>query len=224
MPSNVHLRAIAATPGPPADADDAAYLTATLADLADLQDQLDASHECSPCRCPGDGGRHLNNCHILVIEKLARQWTCSGSAGVPGSYYADCDCPHCRFEWTMGNVTSAINNLADAIREAGQEHSHSTLGETEELRRTRRQRGDSGSVDARWQRVVDALEAKGFRREVNEYGRAENKWQCPTHDDEHPSLSVNPAPDGSGKVLMYCHSGADCNGPEWLKEVMKVLN
>lgn len=51
-----------------------------------------------------------------------------------------------------------------------------------------------------YERVIAALKAAGSRRHGN-------NWQCKAHDDEHPSLSVNLAADGSGWVLMNCHAG-----------------
>ena len=46
--------------------------------------------------------------------------------------------------------------------------------------------------------VITRLKAAGSRRHGN-------NWQCPAHDDQHPSLSVNEGLDGT--VLMWCHAG-----------------
>lgn len=51
------------------------------------------------------------------------------------------------------------------------------------------------SFGAAYERVTAALRAHGSRGHGN-------TWQCPAHDDQHPSLSVN---QGEGKVLLYCH-------------------
>jgi hypothetical protein len=51
-----------------------------------------------------------------------------------------------------------------------------------------------------YERVVAALKAAGSRRQGN-------NWQCQSHDDRVPSLSVNLAADDSGTVLMHCHAG-----------------
>jgi hypothetical protein len=53
---------------------------------------------------------------------------------------------------------------------------------------------------SRYEDVIARLKAAGSRRQGN-------NWQCPAHDDQHPSLSVNLAADGSGWVLMFCHAG-----------------
>lgn len=49
-----------------------------------------------------------------------------------------------------------------------------------------------------YQRVVAALEAAGSRR-------AGGLWTCAAHDDHHPSLGVDEAPDG--RVLVHCFAG-----------------
>ena len=48
-------------------------------------------------------------------------------------------------------------------------------------------------------------------RQITE--RARGKWRgsygeacCPLHDDKTPSMSIRPAPDGTGTVLFYCHA------------------
>jgi hypothetical protein len=51
-----------------------------------------------------------------------------------------------------------------------------------------------------YERVLAALKARNSRR-------VGNNWQCPSHNDRNPSLSVNEHADGSGAVLMYCHAG-----------------
>jgi hypothetical protein len=51
-----------------------------------------------------------------------------------------------------------------------------------------------------YDKVIRALRAKNSRR-------VGNNWQCPSHDDRNPSLSVNQHADGSGAVLMHCHAG-----------------
>jgi len=51
-----------------------------------------------------------------------------------------------------------------------------------------------------YERVIAALKAAGSRRQGN-------NWQCQSHDDRVPSLSVNLAADGLGTVLMHCHAG-----------------
>jgi hypothetical protein len=54
-----------------------------------------------------------------------------------------------------------------------------------------------------YDRVIAALKARGSRR----MGK---NWQCPSHDDRHPSLSVSPAvhPEtGEDTVLIRCHAG-----------------
>src|SRR5262245_59137730 len=48
--------------------------------------------------------------------------------------------------------------------------------------------------------VISRLKAAGSRRQGK-------NWQCKAHDDQHPSLSVSLATDGSGMVLMNCHAG-----------------
>jgi hypothetical protein len=60
-------------------------------------------------------------------------------------------------------------------------------------------------LSPQYERVIAALKAAGSRRQGN-------NWQCMAHDDQHPSLSVNLAADGSGWVLMHCH--ADCTPVE----------
>jgi hypothetical protein len=30
---------------------------------------------------------------------------------------------------------------------------------------------------------------------------------CPSHDDRNPSLSIDEADDGSGRILLHCHAG-----------------
>ncbi len=55
-----------------------------------------------------------------------------------------------------------------------------------------------------YERVLAALRAAGSHRQgVN--------WQCQSHDDRTPSLSVKLATDGSGIVLMHCHAGCTLN-------------
>jgi hypothetical protein len=51
-----------------------------------------------------------------------------------------------------------------------------------------------------YERVTTALHNVGSRR------RGRN-WNCPAHDDRHPSLTVMEAADGSGMVLVHCHAG-----------------
>ena len=58
-----------------------------------------------------------------------------------------------------------------------------------------------------FERVLDALEARGLRR-----GRA---FRCPAHDDRGPSLSVR---DGDDTVLIYCHAGCS------LREILAKLD
>jgi hypothetical protein len=57
-----------------------------------------------------------------------------------------------------------------------------------------------GRTVSRYEDVIARLKARGSRR-------VGNNWQCQSHDDRTPSLSVNLAMDGSGMVLMHCHAG-----------------
>ena len=52
---------------------------------------------------------------------------------------------------------------------------------------------------AAYERVTAALRAYGSNRQGG-------NWNCPAHDDKHPSLSVNP---GAGKVLLHCFAGCE---------------
>jgi hypothetical protein len=78
--------------------------------------------------------------------------------------------------------------------------------------------------------VVSCLAAAGLERATDDYGRELNKWQCPTHDDEHPSLSVNPD-ERTGYILFHCHSGPECGEgyPDggksgWIRELAYQLD
>ena len=89
---------------------------------------------------------------------------------------------------------------------------------------------DVEDVERRFRRIVDAFAADELERETDSWGRPLNKWQCPTHDDENPSLSVNPDYD-TGNILAYCHSGPECGDgyPEggktgWLRELARCLD
>jgi hypothetical protein len=50
------------------------------------------------------------------------------------------------------------------------------------------------------QQVTSALEAHGSRRVARD-------WQCPAHQDQRASLSVNEGRDG--RVVLHCHAGCD---------------
>jgi hypothetical protein len=56
-----------------------------------------------------------------------------------------------------------------------------------------------------YDRIVAALKAHGSLRKGK-------NWQCPSHDDKNPSLSVNPSVQlqtGEDTVLIRCHAGCD---------------
>lgn len=58
-------------------------------------------------------------------------------------------------------------------------------------------------MSAAYRRLVDALDARGFRGRAN--GRQAD-YQCPAHDDRNPSLSVTATDD---RVLVKCHGGCE---------------
>jgi hypothetical protein len=58
----------------------------------------------------------------------------------------------------------------------------------------------STSVVSPYERFTSALREHGSRR------RGRN-WNCPAHDDRHPSLSVDESP--TGMVLLKCHAGCE---------------
>ena len=89
---------------------------------------------------------------------------------------------------------------------------------------------DDTDLARRWRVVVSCLTAAGLERATDGYGRELNRWQCPTHDDEHPSLSVNPD-ERTGNILFKCHSGGDeCGNGDalsrtnWLRELARQLD
>jgi hypothetical protein len=211
MPSNVNHQRQPSN-GHHTDEEYPELLPATIGDLSALQDQLDDIAPALPCWCPDAPAQHLRNCHIEAVGKLARQWTCTGSAGVPGSYRNDCDCPQCRFEWTMGNYTAALNNLAEAIREGDVDSRHRTLREGEG-----KATPDQNDTERRWQIFVKATEADEWPRASDSYGRPQNIWECPTHPDANPSLHVNPDYE-TGYLLAHCKSGGDDCGNKYLKD------
>jgi putative DNA primase/helicase len=54
-------------------------------------------------------------------------------------------------------------------------------------------------TSAAYREVVGALSQRGSRRKGTD-------WQCPTHIDDDPSLSVTDAGD---TVLLHCHAGCE---------------
>lgn len=68
-------------------------------------------------------------------------------------------------------------------------------------------------MDSPYDRVVKALKERGSRR-------SGNNWQCPSHDDRTPSLSVNPSTTGDGlpTVLLNCFAGC-----QTISEVLPAL-
>jgi len=66
-----------------------------------------------------------------------------------------------------------------------------------------------------YERLIDALKAAGRRVDQNGHGRA--MAQCPSHDDNNPSLSVGPRRDGKG-VVLSCHAGCD------YRDVLAAMN
>ena len=61
-------------------------------------------------------------------------------------------------------------------------------------------RADPGIKGDPLHRLIARLEELGYR------GRGAN-WQCPAHDDEHPSLSIAPADETTVSCCSHCHAG-----------------
>lgn|SRR5215211_3747679 len=133
--------------------------------------------------------------------------------------------------WTFNDRThmaplEAIGNVSFKLKELPK---HSNIRTTEKDGRAVAPVEDA-DVTRRFQVLVNAFAADELERATDDYGRELNKWQCPTHDDEVPSLSINPD-FNTGYILAKCHSGGDeCgNGDadsrrKWLRELSRLLD
>jgi hypothetical protein len=222
MHATVNGRPPHASSGPQAYLDELAKVPATLADLQELE----VVYEALPCYCPDAPGRHLKDCHIEAIKRLAAQQVCTagGGAFIGNGQAFDCVCTTCRMESAMAHVAERIfqglRELAEATEEAGVrppdlQHPMSIRGGEEEV---------AGDLDLkeRYRRVVRALER-------NDHGQGEDgNWNCahPEHEDEHPSMSIL-KDNRTGKITLHCHVCSPDSGTperkEWTGECLKAL-
>lgn len=163
------------TNGPQTDADATALLPpATLADLDDLRAEL------GPCWCPDAPDRHLPDCHLEAVRRLAKQQRCRAGGGglfMPGGIGLNCDCPTCRIEMGisyLGDVLVAgLRDIADAIRSLDVDLPHSHEHDIRE--------NEVGGDDIvilldlreRYREVIRALERHGSSQD------SDGKWNCP---------------------------------------------
>ena len=94
---------------------------------------------------------------------------------------------------------------------------HRDIGKDEEAPANAKAKADPSDVERRFQVIVNAAQADEWERAEDTYGRPLNVWCCPTHDDEHPSLHINPDLN-TGYILAKCQSGGDDCGNKYTKD------
>jgi hypothetical protein len=232
MPTNLNHRPPGASSALLSAEDEALSQPATLGDLADIA----PIYEALPCWCPDAPNRHSRDCHIEAIKRLVGQYRCV--------HPNICDCPNCRVVAAIHDVgvqlRAGLSEIADALYDIDKTlmqqggHGHRPLREAGGAK----PKADPSVVERRMEIIVNAADADAWERAEDGYGRPLNIWCCPTHEDDNPSLHINPAPDGSGYILVKCQSGGDECGNKypkghplykehrsaWIRELARLLD